>query len=696
MSVEALIKHMSSLSDEQLAQIPEEDRQQAASLIQQYQSSSKNVESPELPEEEMSSLEAAGYGAANNFFIKDAIAMGEAIYQDATDDDGLSVDTIANNYETNRKEIEANISRAKEEHPWAYGAGDIGANIAGTIATGGALKAAGVAAGATATVLGGVLGQGLTNVSQESYGNRDVGDFKQGLVQGVMGEAIAGGAGVLLKSAAKYAKSSSDDLYNSVVRNFFKVDKAAADKVVKKHLAITGQSSDEFVERVFSETLDDGVKVLDLTDDVSKNLERVKIRKSQLNATLDNVYKTADDILGKPSIDLASFKEQIKINVIDPLLKNGDPATRDAGVEMLDYLNRAGNSIKRTTSKTVNGVEEIIKEIEPDKTWTITQINDLQKSMMKSAENAFKNQKSSSTAAEQIRRIGAGVREVKNNAIGSLNIKDQKLLDVLKETNKSYGNMATVDTLLEKQAKAMGKHGFWEALQGAIKPKNMWLSGIGATVGGIAAGPGGALAGAGVGKTLQMLIDSPSTPMYAQKYLAGLAKALSNEPASKASVRIIAAAAKGSEELQKVVNGEMAKRNLGLSPIQRNTADSITKTEHIKYFLEDVAPELSRQYEDIIENGDEEQLAAFLDQASKLPGANKYFQPGLGFNGKVYTEEDKAQLIVQLNQGNLPASQRVKLVKQIRDSGIIPDLNTQVQPQQQKVYTPRNKRQLQF
>jgi len=67
------------------------------------------------------------------------------------------------------------------------------------------------------------------------------------------------------------------------------------------------------------------------------------------------------------------------------------------------------------------------------------------------------------------------------------------------------------------------------------------------------------------------------------------------------------------------------------------------------------------------------------------------FEPGVGFNGKVYSQEDKAQLETQIKQTDIPAAQRMQLLQELRKEGLVPDFD-QIMPEEPVQHVPRNRK----
>ena len=98
-----------------------------------------------------------------------------------------------------------------------------------------------------------------------------------------------------------------------------------------------------------------------------------------------------------------------------------------------------------------------------------------------------------------------------------------------------------------------------------------------------------------------------------------------------------------------------------------------------------------QEFDALLEQDSDAALAGFLDNVSKMEGLNKLFEPGIGFNGKVYSPEDKAQLETQIKQTDIPAAQRMQLLQELRKEGLIPDFD-QIIPEEPVQHVPRNRK----
>jgi hypothetical protein len=92
------------------------------------------------------------------------------------------------------------------------------------------------------------------------------------------------------------------------------------------------------------------------------------------------------------------------------------------------------------------------------------------------------------------------------------------------------------------------------------------------------------------------------------------------------------------------------------------------------------------------EEDNKEALLPLLDQVSKNPKFAKYFVPGTGMDGRVYTEEDKKSVIDQIRGFNISMRQIAEHVKNVMEKGIVPVIQEETHPASlfaQKLQKPR-------
>lgn len=128
------------------------------------------------------------------------------------------------------------------------------------------------------------------------------------------------------------------------------------------------------------------------------------------------------------------------------------------------------------------------------------------------------------------------------------------------------------------------------------------------------------------------------------------------------------------EEFEDMVYDYNSRVNLYSNPISRNDEAVKDKLDDIINVSARVAPELSEAIIKRRQMG--EDMGDIFDQMSKLPEMSRFFEPGQGWNGRLYSEEDKAAAIKQVQglylKGNLPAIKKREMENQIRSTGVIP------------------------
>lgn len=109
------------------------------------------------------------------------------------------------------------------------------------------------------------------------------------------------------------------------------------------------------------------------------------------------------------------------------------------------------------------------------------------------------------------------------------------------------------------------------------------------------------------------------------------------------------------------------------NPLERNSQSAIKNRSALNDLLRDNAPGLMSQLNEAIDSGEE--IGPIMDAILKMPEAAAFVKDGVGFDGKVYTEEDKASLENDLvNDIFIPGDYKVQMVKALRETGAIPQM----------------------
>jgi len=156
--------------------------------------------------------------------------------------------------------------------------------------------------------------------------------------------------------------------------------------------------------------------------------------------------------------------------------------------------------------------------------------------------------------------------------------------------------------------------------------------------------------------------------------------------------RLTTSAAISSVEFEKELANQASRVSFLERPLERSVDEVKARRGQIFNLLKGTDEELAHTFQDLIENGSDDDIAMFMDNIGKDRDSKPLIVEGIGFNGRVYGQEDKDSLIrdVKANR-NLPRIQRIYLQQKIQSEGYIPtpeDLGDMREP---RPFIPRRK-----
>lgn len=182
-------------------------------------------------------------------------------------------------------------------------------------------------------------------------------------------------------------------------------------------------------------------------------------------------------------------------------------------------------------------------------------------------------------------------------------------------------------------------------------------------------------AGQKLSKTLMGIADNPNDPVI-RAIGANIARNVVSEDSD-------------SDASWANIEAEMSKYNLYQNPVERTERDTLNKFNDIMAIASVTAPQLAVSLAQMQNN--QEDIGPVMDQLSKEPSMMKFFAGGLGWDGKVYSPEDKALLVSQINDRfDIPAVKRKELSNLVMSTGEIPNLN-EVATRKPIIYKPRDR-----
>lgn len=612
-------------------------------------------------------------------FLKDAVSAYDGIAE--TIEEGGSFEDGYARYEDKLNNVNKDLNTVEHHSPWTMAAGEIAGTTATMLAGGAALKAAGAGATLTAKGIGAVSAVGTGALSQLSRSeDRGPEDLAIGAGLGVAGEVGAHYVGKGVKKVGSYVMDKADDIYAAATRKILGMDNVTSSKAFKNMLEQHNIKESHFFENVLTARMKDSDElVIDIAKDApDRMLDKLTLHRKALGKELGQMYKSVDT-----KVDVVKAKRRLIAEVTDPLYASKDTKYHAIADEVRKYIESLGKRPSGVKKEITPEGTKIIEDMRFDTEWSLTDLHGLQKDIRNRVKNIFKKAVVSAKEADEYdRQVATGIGNIMDDVLEGASTENDNLLGKVIEKRREFGSMKYLENTLE--AKSHRKFDDpMSALKEAISFKSLLAGGIAAKY----VGAPGLL----VGPAFSRMINDPNTPVYLSKGMESIAKTIQEVPGGRIAARVNSAALQNNDYFEKTLYGLVAEQNLKANRIPRNTQSIRDYSEDIRHYLKAEDREMLRSFDIALESENPDALGAFLDGVSKAPGANQFFEEGVGFDGKVFTEDDKMALERQLKMTDMPATQRMEMMENLRSNGIIPDFNTIVQPQPQK-HQPRTKK----
>lgn len=696
MRQDELLELYESMSEEELAQLSDEElieienilsapeEQASATRFAPSAAEMAQYKSGEVPERFEGQLEApekptvmealsTGY-VEGTPFLKDAVAMADAV-----DEDNASFDDAYTAYKSNLEEINEDINNAERQRPVATFIGDVVGTTATMLAGGAALK--GGALTARGVSMGAAVGTGAMSQLSRSE--------DRSLVDPLIGAGLgyAGEKGVeIAKRGGKYLMDKAGDININAVKKIVGMDQAQNKRQLYNHLKRTNQKESEFMNDVLTQKMPEGDElVVSFRDTPERMLDKIDIKKNEVGSSLTSMYRKVDSEFDV-KVDIEKLKNSLQEDVVEQFARSDDPGMQKIGQELSNYINSIGkksSGMKRET--TPEGVK-LIEEFVADDAWDLTRVHGLQKDIRKRIESIYKRNNVDVTVAKQQQaKVASSLGRHIDEILSTVSKEGKEdIISQVKKARTQYGNLSQMEQSVENLIRR-GTPAGWEQ---NVKEFFSFRNAVATTMTSSVFGP---TVGVPAGFALKKVIDNPKTPVYVAKGMGKLGSIISANPTGRIASRLNTASLLSDNEFKRALYGTIAEVNLKQNPIARTTDDAKTRVGDMRNYIKLNAPSMLQEFDAILEQDSDAALAGFLDNISKMEGINKLFEPGVGFNGKVYSPEDKAQLETQIKQTDIPAAQRMQLLQELRKEGLVPDFD-QIIPEEPVQHVPRNRK----
>ena len=638
-------------------------------------------------------VESASAAVVDNFFIKDVVAGTEAVKEAITNTTDDSISDVYEDYRLKRSEMDQTIKEVREKSPGAALVGDVVVN-APTMMLGAGIRAVGA--------LGGI--QGLSQSEERTMADAATGTASS-LV--FMGLGTATGKAMVGISNAVTSKISGQ-LGKDVVTG---VNKANV-KVVAAHLRRTGQSTKQFSESLIRQG---AFKPGQSLDEIGESLITAQVKSGK---KLGKMYQQMDDAGVK--VDVKSLYNK-GLRQADELANSRDVSTQKRGQQLKSWLDKAFKEENKTITSKYSGqvdsagapimVDEIT--LKPSfREMSNKELHDFQVDIAKDIKNLLNpkpgtvvDTAKSSFANEKKSFLGNIINTLDDSADQLASKVDKKVAGNFNQAKLDFRNVLQSQEVVEKRihqaALDASDSGIWAEAKNAVANgfsiKGAML-GTALASGGSTVTGGSVAAGLAINGALRTIRNSPAITSRGVGAVMGFDRLMgfiSKNPSAPIVNKLLAVAELPNEVFKEHVMGAIGHVNLLENPVKRSSEDAESKANSIISVMETQDKELAQSMRDTLSNSKPGELGPALDAISKIPGAEQYFEPGIGIDGRVFSVEDKAMLENDVKSQDMPAVQRMEMLNNLRKDGIIPDFKN-IQQHQPRPFIPRDKKKQEY
>ena len=622
----------------------------------------------EKDEVQSSNAEAMARGAVKGFsfglddeMMAGIQALGDTVQEtDRMFEQGLvkgldkSLSTYAENYRKRQQEYKEAQQKIEEKHPISFNLGDI-IGSAGSFALGGAPK--------TALHLGSKL---ATTGFMHGFGRSDAETLGGRVESGMEGAEVSGATGFLGEivpgAVGRKVVSKIEDLSADRFLTFLRGG-SASKKLSKYNIQenLKEKKVFDWASEVLTYKRKDGKKVLSPLQDAEAALDSTRIAMKETGADIADVLAKSDKVV---EINVPALHSKLKRKLVDPIMSREQVSPKqrqnakklEKYLEDLFYMDDLTQSpvVTKSGAKVYPKVEQIstVQSLQQVKTELFDEIVE---------ETANKSYTYANSLKKLAHELHGSIDEVVRTSMPDQYKSFRKAAD-------KYRNLNHVNDALEVRVNSSDSMNFATRLF----LKATAYSSVGAMAGAAVLGVNPGIT-AGVATGVALLAKHPQTNALAAKGLSKLAGALKAKPDlySNIAARINQAATVSSEAFHDEIMSAAAYVDLSEEPLGRTMDDLLLRQDSVLTTLNSLSPKAADDLDKAIKNKNERQIGEIIGTTI---GTTSQMAPGIGFNGKAFTDKDKNQVRSWIKQ-NVPNSrQRMKLEKKFNSDFIIPEV----------------------
>lgn len=621
-------------------------------------------------QEQIGQFDAVVTGAMQSIpFSKNIGAAVEAVRQVTSGETEASVDALSENYRRNKEIYDYSVQRVKDAYPLTHEMSDMGFS-----AIRGVYQPNSLVADITS---GAIEGMGRSD-------NQDVRDALSGATTGFVFNRLGYGLGKAIGKVGSMAREFSQDSTRAAVGAATKAEM----RVVNQHLLKTGQTIEDFSNNLYNQKLrfvgptggmSKEVPLFEVGQDFAETLDKVKVLKERSGKAIGSIVDGID-----AKIDPSDIHRKLQESIVGPLASSDSPDHVVLAKNLSSYLENVFMEPTIVT-KTVNGVPEMEISKVYKKDWDLRRLHNLKVDIADKVSKEFGKLSGGDEIANsaQKRQVVSQITDYMEDFVEANGKGKEDSVAAFKAWKKEFGNLQVAEDLLEKRVMEQNG-GFLAQIQKSLKVRGLVVGLTSNLAGGL-----NPVASMGIAATINQMLESPAAPATAAVGLKRLADYIQSNPNSPLTQRVIIGAGQSLDTFRDSISSSIAEMELNDNPIKRSVSDVVNRQGTIGAVLQYHAPDAARKFRQLAAEGRDDELATFLSELSSDPRASKFIEPGMGIDGKAWTDADMKSAEENVRSWNPPAHIRLRMLEQLRSDRTIPSRDWIEAPPKQ--YEPRNK-----
>jgi len=584
---------------------------------------------------------AAGASTLNDMLTTD---LGKQVMNDTLagftkaqlDGDDMPITRLADQYRKHRDDERALVDEYRGDNPMSYTAGEIAGTFLNYAAVGPLAFGAGMVTRGGKVLYGTLSGMahGSGSSEEETIG---------GLAEDTARGGLIGGAGEAAFPAFKSGMQAVSDVAERVRSGALIKFLGGPGTDPRRRLGEVGKRAEEFAERMVNYNDADGTPLIKPFMNRQKLSDTLGTNADRIGDKMADILSDMDEAIGKPVINGYHLRNEVREQVIKPLMTPKSlPEDKAVGAALEDYIIKLTQSLKSVEqSVDPKTGANVLKEVFEPQTWALSDLAK-QKSKLQSMYRK--------TRLKDADNITVGIAQGKDriaNVMGDFIDKELKGKNISPEISnqynafkQAYGDMAEASYIVKQQIERdAGKDIFQRIFNDSVVRYTSMASIAGTMVGLPYSKVGMAVAG------FKALSESKRINGVAAKSAESAIKILQKNPEAAATIanRLVTSTALSADDFFDNMTRSLAELTFIDQPLARDPNEVIRRSDKLLHLVEDIDPEMAKNLSTAIDNRDLGSINALMDKLVKAVPA-QYVQPGIGFGGRAFSEQDIAKV----------------------------------------------------